>query len=315
VAVSEAQAEATVDMAWQHGIRSFDTAPHYGLGLSETRFGTALQGRPRTEFTISTKVGRILEPVESQTGRDDEFDVPATHRRRPDFSADGILRSLESSLARLRLDRVDTIFLHDPDDHLEQAMTEGVATLSRLRDEGTVDRIGVGMNHVAPLLRFAAETPVDVVMVAGRLTLLDQTAAADLLDRCAANGVAVVAAGIFNSGILAQESPSTSDHFAYQAAPGHVVDRARRVQAVCAAHRVSLREAALAYPLAFQAVSQICIGAAHPDEVAQNVTALGQPVPPELWTDLATAGLLDPRAVPPAPNHNPEKERDAQPER
>ena len=177
--VSDDDARAAVDAAWDGGIRAFDTAPHYGLGLSERRLGEALRHRPRDEYVISTKVGRLLDPVgvPDVIGRDTEgFAVPARYIRRFDYSADGVRRSLEASLTRLGLDRVDIALIHDPDDHGEQALREAYPALEKLRAEGTVRAIGVGMNQAALLTRFVSETDVDAVLVAGRYTLLDQSA-------------------------------------------------------------------------------------------------------------------------------------------
>jgi D-threo-aldose 1-dehydrogenase len=186
--VSEADARAAVDAAWDGGIRTFDTAPHYGLGLSERRLGAALRDRPREQYVISTKVGRLLEPgpASGPAGPDQAgFAVPADVIRRLDFSADGVRRSLAASLRRLGLDHVDIALIHDPDDHGEQALREAYPALERLRAEGVVRAIGVGMNQAAMLTRFVRETDVDVVLVAGRYTLLDRSAAGGLLPAAA----------------------------------------------------------------------------------------------------------------------------------
>ncbi|WP_261993745.1 aldo/keto reductase [Streptomyces sp. t39] len=181
--VTDEQAAAAVDAAWDAGVRAFDTAPHYGLGLSERRLGAALGQRPRGAFTLSTKVGRLLVPAPDATGDDlaNGFAVPATHRRVFDFSADGVRRSLDASLRRLGTDHIDIAYLHDPDDHVDQALTEAYPALERLRDQGVVRAIGVGMNQSAVPARFVRDTDIDVVLVAGRYTLLDRTAHADLL--------------------------------------------------------------------------------------------------------------------------------------
>ncbi|MEW2349732.1 aldo/keto reductase [Streptomyces sp. NPDC006684] len=178
--LDEETARATVDAAWEAGVRYFDTAPHYGLGLSERRLGEALRARPRGEFTVSTKVGRLLEPHPEPSGSDlaaGGFAVPDTLRRRSDYSRDGVLRSLDASLERLGLDRIDLALVHDPDDHMDTALAEALPALAELRAQGVVGAIGVGMNSVNPLRRFVAEGDPDVVMVAGRWTLLDRTAA------------------------------------------------------------------------------------------------------------------------------------------
>ena len=203
--IDEREARATVDAAWSEGIRYFDTAPHYGLGLSERRLGRALAAHERGDYVLSTKVGRLLMPTPAQGRMDDGgFAVPASFRRVWDFSRDGVLRSLEESLARLSVDRVDIVYLHDPDDHRDDAFLSAYPALEELRSQGVVTAIGAGMNQTPMLADFARNTDVDVVMLAGRYTLLDQSALDDLLPTCADRGVAVVAAGVFNSGLLAR---------------------------------------------------------------------------------------------------------------
>jgi D-threo-aldose 1-dehydrogenase len=189
---SEEDARDAVDAAWEAGVRCFDTAPHYGLGLSERRMGAALRARPRGEFVLSTKVGRLLEPMPGATGDDDEgFAVPATQRRRRDYSRDGILRSLESSLERLGLDRVDILFVHDPDEHYREVLDGAYPALHELREQGVVGAIGAGMNQAEMLADFARNTDMDVLMLAGRYTLLEQDALDDLLPTCRARRVAI----------------------------------------------------------------------------------------------------------------------------
>jgi D-threo-aldose 1-dehydrogenase len=285
--VDDETAAATVDAAWDGGIRTFDTAPHYGLGLSERRIGEALRRRPRDEFTISTKVGRILEPVSGEAdGLDTEgFVVPATHRRRFDYSADGVRRSLESSLQRLGLDRVDIVYIHDPVDHREQALREAYPALAQLRSEGVVGAIGAGMNESEMLTRFVIETDVDVVLLAGRYTLLDQSAAEDLLPAAVERGVSVVVGGVFNSGLLA--NPSADARFDYQVAPASLIERARRLEAACGAFGIPLRAAAVRFPLAHPAVASVLIGARNPYEITEAVELRGLDIPAELWTALA----------------------------
>ncbi|WP_084800709.1 aldo/keto reductase, partial [Promicromonospora kroppenstedtii] len=216
-ATTDDEAYATFQAAWDAGIRYFDTAPHYGLGLSERRLGAYLRTRPRDELVISTKVGRLLVPSpETADRRDPEmFDVPATSRRVWDFSRDGVLASIEASLERTGLDRIDVAYLHDPDEHWTQAAHEALPALVELRDQGVVGAIGAGMNQSAMLARFVRETDVDVVMCAGRFTLLEQPALADLLPAAAERGVAVVAAAVYNSGLLAQDRPPSDATYDY----------------------------------------------------------------------------------------------------
>jgi D-threo-aldose 1-dehydrogenase len=296
-AVTESQAAATVEAAWEAGIRAFDTAPHYGLGLSEQRLGAALRHRPRETYSISTKVGRILEPAADPRGDDlaDGFAVPATHRRRWDFSADGVRRSLDESLRRLGLDRVDIVYLHDPDDHAEQALTEAYPALEKLRAEGVVGAIGVGMNHSALPARFVRETDIDVVLLAGRYTLLDQTGLDELLPSAAERGVSVVLGGVLNSGILAD--PHAAAAFDYGAVPDGILSRAQRMQLICQEHGVHLRAAALQFPIGHPAVVSVLLGARSPEEARVAVADAATPLPAELWRDLKAAGLL-PESVP-----------------
>jgi D-threo-aldose 1-dehydrogenase len=285
--VDDATATATVDAAWSMGVRTFDTAPHYGLGLSERRLGTALRTRPRDEFVVSTKVGRLLEPLDPPHGPDTEgFAVPATHARRLDFSADGVRRSLEASLERLGLDRVDIALLHDPDDHVEEALRQAFPALARMRDEGMVGAIGAGMNEAATLARFVTDADIDVVLLAGRYTLLDRSGADTLLPAAVQRGVRVIVGGVFNSGLLADPS-ALNARFDYHVAPAALVDRARRLEAICAAYEVPLRAAAVRFPLRHAAVASVLIGARSPAEIVDAVELRGRALPPELWDALA----------------------------
>ncbi|MGW1813849.1 aldo/keto reductase [Streptomyces sp. NPDC002125] len=293
--VDPGQAAAAVDAAWDEGVRHFDTAPHYGLGLSERRLGEALRHRPRDEYTVSTKAGRLLDPlapVESAArhGLSDGFAVPHTHRRRWDFSADGIRRSVEESLVRLGLDRVDVVYLHDPDEHGEAAFREGYPALEKLRAEGMVGAIGAGMNQTAMLTRFLRETDVDAVLCAGRFTLLDRSALDALLPEAAARGRSVVVGGVFNSGLLADPRPGAT--YDYAEAPPDLLDRALRIRAVAEGHGVPLRAAALHYPLRHPAVAGVLVGTRSPEEVRDAAARLRTPVPDALWDDLRSEGLL-----------------------
>ncbi|MFD7868516.1 aldo/keto reductase [Streptomyces sp. NPDC057682] len=294
-AVEPARAAAAVDAAWDEGIRYFDTAPHYGLGLSERRLGAALRPRPRDAYVVSTKVGRVLDAVPdagpTAPGTLSEgFDVPATHRRRWDFSAAGVRRSLEDSLERLGLDRIDIAYLHDPDDHAEAAFREAYPELEKLRAEGLIGAIGAGMNQTEMLTRFVVETDVDVVLCAGRYTLLDQSALHDLLPAAEARGRSVVMGGVFNSGLLADPRPGAT--YDYAAAPLALLDRALRLKAVTERHGVPLRAAALRYPLAHPAVAGVLVGTRSPIEVRDAAALLRTEIPDALWDDLRTEGLL-----------------------
>ncbi|MFI5674371.1 aldo/keto reductase [Streptomyces cellulosae] len=290
---------ATVEAAWAVGMRYFDTAPHYGLGLSERRLGSALRERPRSAYTVSTKVGRLLEPTDG--GGDDlanGFAVPATHRRVWDFSADGVRRSLEASLERLGLDRVDVVYLHDPDDHAEQAFHEGYPALEKLRSEGVVRAIGAGMNQAEMLTRFVRDTDVDVVLCAGRYTLLDQQALAELLPAARERGTSVVIGGAFNSGLLADPKPGAT--YNYAEAPTELLDRALLLKAVADRHGTTLRAAALAFCAAHPAVASVLVGVRSAAEVHDCADQFAATVPAAFWQELRDTGLLPADAPVPA---------------
>ncbi|GAA4263307.1 aldo/keto reductase [Dactylosporangium darangshiense] len=293
-ATSEETFHAAVEAAWDAGIRYFDTAPHYGLGLSERRLGAALRTRPRDAFVLSTKVGRLLVPSpQTAHQRDPEgFAVPADLRREWDFSRDGVYRSLEASLQRTGLDRIDVVYLHDPDEHWEQAATQAVPALVELRDQGVIGAVGAGMNQSALLTRFVRETGVDLVMCAGRYTLLEQGALNDLLPAAAERGVGVVIAGVYNSGLLAQHRPPDDATYNYQPAPAELIDRARRIAAVCEAHGVSLPAAALAFVRTHPAVVSTVVGLRSRVQVAETLHRASAAVPDALWPALRAAGLL-----------------------
>jgi D-threo-aldose 1-dehydrogenase len=277
--VPEAQARATVHAAWELGIRTFDTAPHYGAGVAERRLGAALRERPRDEYVLATKVGRLLLPSdEPDRGM---FAAEPPVRRVFDFSRDGVRRSLEGSLARLGVERADIVHVHDPDDHLDQAIGEGLPALVELRAAGAIGAVGAGSNRVEPLVRIVREAELDWVLVAGRLTLLDQSAAAELLPLCLERGVGVIAAGVFNSGLLAGGTT-----FDYRPAPAAMIERAREVAAVCARHDVPLPAAAMAYPRRHPAVRCVLVGARSPAEVAEDAAGFGRAIPDELWEEL-----------------------------
>lgn len=297
--VGEEEAHRAVEAAWRSGIRCFDTAPHYGLGLSERRLGAALRGHPRAAYTLSTKVGRLLEPTD--TGGDDlasGFAVPATHRRVWDFSADGVRRSLEDSLRRLGTDRVDVVYLHDPDDHAEQAFREGYPALEKLRSEGVVGAIGAGMNQTGMLARFVRETDVDVVLCAGRYTLLDQSALSGLLPAAAERGVSVVIGGAFNSGLLADPRPGGT--YDYTTAPAGLLERALCLKTLAERHGTTVRAAALAFCSAHPAVTSVLVGARSAAEVRDCAEQFATTVPAAFWQELRDQGLLPAAAPVPA---------------
>ena len=291
--VSDRDSLATVDAAWELGVRYFDTAPHYGLGLSERRIGVALRSRPRDAYVLSSKVGRLLEPLGHVEGLDAEgFLVPATHRRVFDFSREGVLRSLTESLDRLALDRLDVVYLHDPDDCFDEALATGYPTLAELRRQGVVRAIGAGMNDATMLATLVRETEMDIVMLAGRYTLLEQESLDDLLPLCAERGVAVVAAGVFNSGLLARARPLEHGKYNYGDAPPELVRRAQAIARVCERHGTTLPAAALAFPLAHRAVVSICVGARSAAQMLRNAALHREAIAPDLWSELKSEGLL-----------------------
>ncbi|WP_415923759.1 aldo/keto reductase [Streptomyces scabiei] len=286
-------ASAAIETAWDAGIRYFDTAPHYGLGLSERRLGAALRDRPRGEYVVSSKVGRLLVPNESPRGVDSEgFVVRDDVRRQWDFSRDGVLRSIEETLARTGLDRLDVVYLHDPDDHWRQAADEAMPTLADLRDQGVIGAIGAGMNQSAMLARFLRETAADVVMLAGRYTLLDQTALDDVLPAAHEHGKSVVAVGVFNSGLLSRDRPAEGMKYDYQDAPTALVDRARAIADVCAAHGTTLPAAAIAFPLTHPTIINVTLGMRTAEQVGRNVELHQRHISDQLWDDLRTQGLI-----------------------
>lgn len=288
--IADDDAVAVVRAAYDAGVRLFDTAPLYGHGLSERRLGAALASMPRDTVTVSTKVGRLLVPdAPGETVETIFTKVPPVH---PvfDFSADGVHRSLEASLERLGLDRVDIVHVHDPDDHADDALEGAFPALRRWRDEGVVRAIGAGMNQARMLARFVREAGVDCVLLAGRYTLLDQSGLDELLPLCEREGVTVIAAGVFNSGLLADPNPGA--HFDYAPAPAALVERARALAAVCERHDVPLTAAALQFPTAHPAVSSVLTGVQTVDELRANLADFERPIPSELWDDLRSEGLI-----------------------
>jgi D-threo-aldose 1-dehydrogenase len=289
--VAEEDAAATVGSALEAGLTYVDTAPHYGLGLAERRLGRLLAGVPRDRFVVSTKVGRLVRPLApGETADPEGFADSPPARRVWDLSGDGVRRSLEESLERLGLDRVDILLLHDPDDHEREAYEQAVPALIELRDQGVVTAIGAGMNQAEMLTRFVRDLDIDVVLVAGRYSLLDQRALAELLPTCAARGTAVVVGGVFNSGLLADPRPGAT--FDYAPAPPELVDRAARLAEVCARHGTPLRAAALAFPFGHPAVTSVLVGARSAAEVKDAVACFEWPVAGELWAELVATGLL-----------------------
>ncbi|NGN66742.1 aldo/keto reductase [Streptomyces sp. A7024] len=295
--LDDATAAAALAAAWDAGIRYYDTSPHYGIGHSERRTGEHLHDKPRDSFTLSTKVGRLLVEQDPQGRMDESFQVPATHRRVWDFSRDGILRSVEDSLVRMGTDRIDVLFLHDAEGRFDEAVRTGYPALAELRDQGVVGAVGAGMYDNTMLTRLVTEADPDVVMLSGRYTLLDHRALDDLLPACVERGVSVLAASVFNSGLLATDRPAPGARYDYAPAGQELLDRAERLADVCAAHGVTLPQAAMAFPLQHPAVAGVVVGMRTADEVRRNAAAFAAPVPPALWDDLRAAGLLDERTA------------------
>lgn len=288
-AVDEAQAIQVVERAWEAGVRFFDTAPLYGHGLAEIRVGRVLRQMPRDEFTLATKVGRLLRagapPEPGQVFRG----VPPVN---PvfDFSYDGVMRSIEESLERLGLSRVDVLHIHDPDDQYEEALSGAYGALAKLRADGVIKAVGAGMNQSEMLARFAREGDFDCFLLAGRYTLLEQGALEELLPLCVERGIAIIAGGVYNSGILADPKPGA--HYNYAAAPTTLLERAQRIRAVCERHGVPLKAAAVQFPLGHPAVATVVIGCRSVAQLDESLEMFAIDIPPALWHELKAEGLL-----------------------
>jgi D-threo-aldose 1-dehydrogenase len=294
-AMDDDAAAATVGAAWDAGIRYFDTAPHYGLGLSERRLGAVLAARPRAEFVVSTKVGRILEPVDNRSGaRDGEgFDVPADTVRRWDPSESGIRRSIEESLERLGLEKIDIAYLHDPDVYdLEAGISQALPALEKLREEGLVKAIGVGANSADALRDCVQAADLDLIMLAGRYTLLEQPAAADLLPLCAERGVGVVNVGVYNSGLLARPEVPNTANYNYAPAPAPILAKARALASCCSEFGVELPAAALQFAANHPVVRTVVVGASGAAQITQTARRMAAEIPAGLWEAMVERGLL-----------------------
>jgi D-threo-aldose 1-dehydrogenase len=280
--VDDDQAIATITAAWDAGIRFFDTAPLYGHGLAESRLGVGLRGHAREEFVVSSKVGRLIRP--DADGDPGVFRVPRGQAPQFDYSRDGVLRSVEESLDRLGLDRIDIALVHDPDDHEQQALEGAFPALLELRDQGVVRAIGSGMNQSEMLARFVDRIDLDCVLLAGRYTLLDRSGA-ELIDTCASRGVGVILGGVFNSGILARVD--TDATFDYEPAPSAVRERAHALARACDRSGVPLPAAALDFAVANPAVSAVVVGARTADEIRNDIAWTHASVPQSLRDELA----------------------------
>jgi D-threo-aldose 1-dehydrogenase len=302
-AISDGEAEAILDRAWEAGIRYFDTAPLYGLGLSETRLNRFLRGKPRDEYVLSTKVGRWLKacPPEARDGFGKWFDVPA-RQEVYDYSHDGVLRSVEFSLERLGIDRIDILYAHDLDvfNHGTQAaldarltefMEGGYKALLRLREEGTIRAFGAGINEWQPCQWMAERGDFDLFLLAGRYTLLEQEALDSFLPLCVERGIGIVIGGPYNSGILAT-GPRPGAFYNYDPAPQEILDRVGRIEAVCARHGVRMVDAAFQFPLRHPAVVSVIPGGQGVAEMESNLSAAAAEIPPALWAELKAEGLM-----------------------
>jgi D-threo-aldose 1-dehydrogenase len=300
-AVAETEAAATLEAAWDLGVRYFDTAPFYGHGLSEMRLGRFLAAAPRPDVIVSSKVGRGLRPRGDGPAAETGYVETAPFEPYFDYSREGALRQVEASLARLGRERLDIAFVHDigalthGGDHaarLAEALAGAFPALAALRDQGVVGAIGIGVNEIAVCLELLERVELDVILLAGRYSLLDASAGETLLPLCLARGVRVVIGGPYNSGVLAG-----GEHYDYRPAPAAVRKRAARLKAVCQAHGVALPAAALAFPLRHPAVVAVIPGARSPAEVRANHTHFHHPPPEALWDALRAEGLI-PEAAP-----------------
>jgi D-threo-aldose 1-dehydrogenase len=297
-AVSEEQAQATLARAYTLGARLFDTAPLYGYGVAEERLGHFLAGVPAADpCVVATKVGRVLQS--DQPGDEPSHRGPIEQRQfksgsslEPvfDFSYDGALRSFEASLKRLGVEHVDVVYIHDPDDFYAQAVEGAYRALDKLRADGTIGAIGVGMNQSEMLASFARDTNVDCFLLAGRYTLLEQGALDELLPLCVQKGISIVIGGVFNSGILANPTPGAN--YNYQPANPAVLDRAQRINAVCARHKVPLAAAAVQFPTGHPAIATVLCGVRSPEEIEDDDRLARLPIPQALWDELKAEGLL-----------------------
>jgi D-threo-aldose 1-dehydrogenase len=300
-AIGDDEAQAILEAAWETGVRAFDTAPLYGLGLSETRLNRFLRGKKREEYVLSTKVGRLLEvvPPQQRTGIGKFFDTPC-RREVYDYSHDGVMRSLEFSLERLGVDRVDILYAHDLDRtvhgdaaqaKLEAFMASGYGALLKLREQGVIKAFGAGLNEWQACQWLAERGDFDLFLLAGRYTLLEQEALDSFLPLCEQRGIGIVLGGPYNSGVLATGAKPGA-FYNYAEAPQAVLDKVARIEAICARHGVRLVEAALNFPLMHPAMLSVIPGGQSVEQVRTNRAILDRPIPSALWRDLKAEGLM-----------------------
>jgi D-threo-aldose 1-dehydrogenase len=310
-AISEDEAQETLNAAWKQGIRYFDTAPLYGLGLSETRLNHFLRDKSRKDYVLSTKVGRLLEVCapDKRTGIGKFFNTPS-RLEKFDYSYDGVMRSLEFSLERLGVDALDIVFAHDcdvfthgtiekRDAHVKTFMQGGYKALHKLRDQKVIKAIGAGVNEWQVCETLTQQGDFDIFLLAGRYTLLEQAALNSFLPLCEKRGIGIVLGGPFNSGILATGAVKGA-FYNYDPAPKHILEQVRKIEMTCKAHKVKLPEAALRFPLHHPSVVSVIPGAVSPKQVSMNIKILSAKVPKALWKDLKAQGLMDERAATPA---------------
>ncbi|OGO55553.1 MAG: pyridoxal 4-dehydrogenase [Chloroflexi bacterium RBG_16_72_14] len=307
--IPEDRAQALVADAWDSGIRYFDTAPLYGHGLSEHRLGHGLLHRPRSEYVLATKVGRRLYPQERGTFDSGAWVDVAPFRSEFEYGYDAVLREVEDSLQRMCTDRLDILFIHDCDVYthgpadqparFREAMAGAYPALARLRDEGVVKAIGIGVNEADVCYAAIQEADLDCILLAGRYTLLEQEPLDDLMPACEERGIAVVLGGVFNSGVLAT-GPVEGAKFNYGPAPAHILDRVRAIQAVCDRHGVPLPAAAVQFAAAHPAVATVCLGARTLEQQRRNAENFAFDIPDALWDELRDTGLI--RYDAPAPS-------------
>jgi len=302
-AISDGEAHAALEAAWETGCRYFDTAPLYGLGLSETRLNPFLRGRRREDYVLSTKVGRLLKasPPEQRTGIGTFFETPSRVEVY-DYTYDGVMRSLEFSLERLGADYVDILYAHDLDvfthgsrDVLEARLNElmgsGYYALLSLRDQRVIKAFGAGVNEWQSCQWLAERGDFDLFLLAGRYTLLEQEALQSFFPLCEKRGIGIILGGPYNSGILAT-GPVPGAHYNYSEAPQEILDRVRRIEQICERHGVKLIEAALRFPLLNPLVYSVIPGGQSVDQVKANRAVLDRDVPAALWADLKGEGLM-----------------------
>ncbi len=297
--VEQRAAVSSIKTAMDLGIQYLDTAPLYGTGKSEHFYSEALAGVDRDDYVLSTKVGRVLNPADSPESDDIYVNLPPL-KAKFDFSRDGVLRSVEESLKRLKLDRVDILFIHDPDDFHDQAVNETFPALAELRSQGVIKAIGAGMNFWEPLAQFAREADFDCFLLAGRYTLLDQSGLTELLPLCQEKSMSIILGGPYNSGVLASDlSDDAATTYFYKETPPEVLAQARRIKSVCDRHDVPLRAAALQFGLAHPAVAATIPGARSAAEVEENFKMAGVSIPNDLWSELKHERLIPEHAPTP----------------